>query len=302
MFDRNLEEPGQIRALCEELRDCVDHAAPILIDQEGGRVQRLRPPLARDWPAPFDFVAQAGAGAEQAMRLRYRLIAEELRALGIDTNCAPLVDVAEHTTHPFLRNRCYGTDAQGVTRIGRAVAEGLMQGGVYPVIKHVPGHGRAQADSHRDLPRVAADRVALSRDFAPFAALADLPMAMTAHIVYDALDTRPATLSPVVMDTIREEIGFQNLIMTDDISMRALTGDVAQNARGAIVAGCDAVLHCNGDFKEMRAVAEAAGAMTDAAQARAEAVLQNRPKAQPVDIAALTAELEALLNGRDHGG
>ncbi|MCW9044141.1 MAG: beta-N-acetylhexosaminidase [Pseudopelagicola sp.] len=300
LFARNIEDCAQVRALCAELRACVDHDAPILIDQEGGRVQRFRPPLGREWPAPLAFVTQAGAAAERAMYLRYRIIADELRACGVDANCAPLVDVAETGTHPFLKDRCYGFEADTVARLGRAVAQGLMEGGVYPVLKHIPGHGRARADSHLDLPRVTAGRAALARDFAPFKALNDLAMGMTAHLVYEALDDQPATVSPMMMRLIREEIGFDGLIMTDDISMQALSGTLAERSRASIAAGCDVILHCNGDFDEMTEVASATGQLSGAAERRAEAVLAARPTPTPVDISALCAELEALLSGQGY--
>ena len=300
LFARNIESAEQVRALCAELRDCVGHDAPILIDQEGGRVQRFRPPLAREWSAPLDFVMQAGAEAERAMFLRYRIIAEELRACGVDANCAPLVDVAEEGTHPFLRDRCYGEEPGTVARLGRAVADGLLAGGVYPVLKHIPGHGRARADSHLGLPRVTVARDDLERDFAPFRALNDLAMGMTAHLVYEAIDDRPATISRAMMQIIREEIGFAGLVMTDDISMQALSGTLAERSRGSLKAGCDVVLHCNGDFDEMVEVIAAAGSLEGAALSRAEAVLGARPEAVPVDIPALCAELEALLSGQGH--
>lgn len=302
LFARNIDTGDQVRALCAEMRDCVGRDAPILIDQEGGRVQRLRPPLGRDWAPPLDFVAAAGAGAEQAMWLRYRIIAAELRGLGIDGNCAPLVDVAVPDTHPFLRNRCYGSDPAVVARLGRAVADGLLAGGVLPVVKHIPGHGRATADSHHDLPRVAVDHGALAAtDFAPFAALADLPMAMTAHVVYPALDHRPATLSPPVIAAIRQDMGFGGLLMTDDLSMKALAGDLPALTRAALDAGCDVALLCSATLDDRAAVADAAGRMAPAAQGRAEAALAARRAAPPVDIAALAAQLEAVLQGRMDG-
>ena len=296
LFARNIETPDQVRALCDEMRSAVGRDAPITIDQEGGRVQRLRAPLGRDWLPPLEHVRRAGAGAEEAMYLRYRIIADELRALGIDSNCAPLVDVAGPDTHDFLRDRCYGEDAATVARLGRAVADGLLAGGVLPVVKHIPGHGRARADSHHDLPRVDAPREALAEvDFAPFRALSDLPMGMTAHLVYDALDDRPATLSPKVMRLIREEIGFDNLIMTDDISMKALSGGLPQIARASLDAGCDVVLLCNAALEDRRAVAEASGRMGPRAQARAERALSMRHAPDAVDIPALVAKLDAAV-------
>lgn len=302
LFSRNVETPEQLRALCDELRAAVGRQAPILIDQEGGRVARLGPPHWRAWPAPLDHVAAAGAGAEEAMYLRYRLIAAELRAAGIDGNCAPLVDVATPDTHPFLRNRCYGTDPMAVARLGRAVAHGLLEGGVLPVLKHIPGHGRATIDSHHDLPLadVSAD-VLRAVDFAPFAALRDLPMAMTAHVVYPDFDDLPATLSPAMLGLIRDEIGFDGLIMTDDIGMKALAGPLPELARRSLAAGCDAVLFCNGTLDEKRAVAEAAGRFSDTALARAERALARRRAPDAVDIPALVAKLGALSDGRCDG-
>ncbi|MEE4188629.1 MAG: beta-N-acetylhexosaminidase [Roseobacter sp.] len=297
LFARNIDTAEQVRALCAEMRDCVGRNAPITIDQEGGRVQRLRGPTWREWLAPLAFVDAAGVDAPEAMYLRYRLIAAELFALGIDSNCAPMVDVACDDTHPFLRNRCYGSTPEVVAGLGRAAAEGLLDGGVLPVVKHIPGHGRATLDSHYDLPRVRAARDDLeAQDFAPFAALADLPMGMTAHLVYEALDEKPATLSPRVMEVIRTDIGFDNLIMTDDISMKALSGTLTQIARGALDAGCDVILHCNGTLDARREVADAAGKMTYAAQTRAERALDARKTPDDVDIPALQAQLETLLN------
>ena len=301
LFDRNLEGPEQIRALTSEMREAVGREAPILIDQEGGRVQRLRPPLARDWPAPLDHVAAAGPQAERAMYLRYRLIAEELRGLGIDCNCAPMVDLARADTHAFLKNRCYGTEADTVARLGRAVAQGLLDGGVLPVLKHIPGHGAATQDSHVELPRVSLPADTLdAQDFAPFRALSDLPLGMTAHIVYDALDAEPATLSPKVMEMIRQDIGFSGLVMTDDIGMKALSGPLPSIVARALGAGCDVILHCNGSLPDRRSVAEAAGRMTDAAQARAEAALAARQAPGAYDSAAAEAELARLTEGALH--
>lgn len=303
LFARNIDTPDQIRALCDEMRAAVGRDAPILIDQEGGRVQRLRPPLGRQWPAPLDHVMAAGAQAEGAIYLRYRLIAAELHSLGIDGNCAPLVDVAGSETHDFLRDRCYGSDPARVARLGRAVAEGLMDGGVLPVLKHLPGHGPAQADSHMHLPTVQDERATLeARDFAPFAALNDLPMGMTAHLVYAAIDDRPATVSPVMMRLIRERIGFGGLVMTDDISMKALKGSLTDITRAALDAGCDIGLLCNAPLEERRAVAEAAGRLDATGQARAEAALAARRAPTEVDIPALTARLAAMDGGQTDGG
>ncbi|MGX0878837.1 beta-N-acetylhexosaminidase [Roseovarius sp. MBR-154] len=302
LFARNIDTPAQVRALCAEMREAAGHDAVITIDQEGGRVQRLRAPQWRDWPAPLDQAEAAGARAAEAMYLRYRIIAAELHALGIDSNCAPLVDVAGPRTHPFLRNRCYGEDVHTVATLGRAVADGLLEGGVLPVVKHIPGHGRAEADSHHDLPVVdTAPGRLQATDFAPFQALNDLPLGMTAHLVYSAIDSAPATLSSPMMRVIREEIGFDGLIMTDDISMKALHGTLADLSRKALAAGCDVILHCNGTLAERQAVAEAAGEMSEAAQRRAVRALTWRKTPRPVDISALSAQLDALMSGRGHG-
>lgn len=297
LFARNVESPAQLRRLTGELRAAVGRDAPVFIDQEGGRVARLRPPSWRDWPPPLDQASRAGAAAARSLWLRYRIIAAELGDCGIDGNCAPMADIAEAGTHPFLRNRCYGETPEAVTAAARAVAEAHLAGGVLPVLKHIPGHGRARADSHAELPRLDAPLAELRAwDFAPFRALADLPLGMTAHIVYDALDPAlPVTLSPSGIAAIRGEIGFDGLLMTDDISMGALSGSPAALSRAAIAAGCDLVLHCNGDPGEMAEVAEAAGRLPPRAAARAEAALARRRPPGTIDIAALEAELEALL-------
>ncbi|QPM89455.1 glycoside hydrolase family 3 N-terminal domain-containing protein [Pseudooceanicola algae] len=303
LFARHIETPDQIRALCSDLRDTVGRNAPILLDQEGGRVQRLGPPDFRQWDAPLDFAGRA-SNPVQAMYLRYAIIAAEMRSVGIDVNCAPLVDVADEQTHPFLRNRCYGMDAPTVAGLGRAVSMGLLAGGVLPVVKHMPGHGRARSDSHFDLPRVTAPLEALHEvDFAPFKVLNDQPMGMTAHIVYEALDPEaPATLSPRVMQVIRNDIGFDNLIMTDDISMKALSGSLSDLALGSLAAGCDVVLLCNASLEDRRAVAEAAGTMSPPAQTRAERALLSRPDTAPkLDIEELEAKLSALVDGPLYG-
>lgn len=303
VFARNIDSADQLRALCSDFREAVGRDCPILIDQEGGRVQRLRAPLGREWMAPLDHVVRAGAGAARAMELRYRLIADELRSLGIDTDCAPMADLAFDGTHPFLKNRCYGSTAETVATLARAVAEGLLAGGVLPVLKHIPGHGRATQDSHYDLPHVAADADELrDTDFAAFRALNDLPMGMTAHLVYDAIDAAPATLSAPVMRLIRDQIGFGGLIMTDDISMKALQGDLGDLSRAALAAGCDVVLHCNGTLAERMAVAEASGRMTPQAQARAEAAMAARRAPEALDIRAAEEELSALMGGEVYVG
>ena len=271
LFARNVDTPDQVYALCCEFREAVGRDAPITIDQEGGRVQRLRGPVWREWMPPLDFV----------------------RAAGDD---APMVDVLAKQTHAFLRNRCYGAAAGDVADLGRAAADGMLDGGVLPVLKHIPGHGRANLDSHFELPRVDVSLDTLREtDFAPFRALNDLPMGMTAHVVYAALDDQPATLSADMMQIIRSDIGFNGLIMTDDAGMKALSGTPGQIAGRAIAAGCDVVLHCNASLAERAQSADAAGRMTDAAQARAEAALAARHAPDDIDIAELNDELDALL-------
>lgn len=291
LFARNIKSADQVRALCDALRAAAGFDAPVFIDQEGGRVQRLRAPLAKEFRPPLEDVALG----PRAFWLRARLIAHELRSMGIDGNCIPTLDVARDETHPILRNRCYGTDVETVVRHGRAVADGLFAGGVLPVMKHIPGHGLGTLDSHKDLPRVGAPRDVLDHtDFAAFRALNDLPLGMTAHLVFEEIDPQPATVSEVMVRIIRDEIGFGGLLMTDDISMEALSGTVRERGAAALAAGCDLVLHCNGAFDEMVSIWQRCGEMTPAAQTRAEAALAARRAPDDVDIAALEAEFDAL--------
>jgi beta-N-acetylhexosaminidase len=302
LFARNIETPEQVKRLTDELRDAVGWSAPVLIDQEGGRVQRMRAPHWREWLPPLDQCTQAGQSAARSMYLRYRIIADELRAVGIDVNCAPSGDLAGEETHPFLRNRCYGSEPGRVAGIARAVATGLMAGGVLPIMKHMPGHGRATVDSHAGLPHTdASPEELMATDFAVFRALSDLPLGMTAHVRFDAYDDKAATLSARMIRLIREEIGFDGLLMTDDIGMGALGGTVPSRGRAAIAAGCDVVLHCNGTVPEMEAMAAVAGRMSDAARLRGERALRARRNPQKIDIPAAEAELEALLGGQTDG-
>ncbi|MCI2398746.1 glycoside hydrolase family 3 protein [Aliiroseovarius subalbicans] len=304
LFARNVDTPEQLKSLTAELRGAVGRDAPIFIDQEGGRVARMTGPHWRDWLPPLEQVAQNKRQAVRAMYLRYRIIADELRAVGIDGNCAPLADIATPDTHPILRNRCYGDDVVKVAEIAGAVAQGLIDGGVLPVMKHIPGHGRATSDSHKELPRVKAKERALRwADFMAFQPLAGLPLAMTAHVVYEALDAeRPATQSPIVIDMIRDKIEFDGLLMTDDLSMQALDGPLSLRARASLRAGCDIVLHCNGVLEEMQEVADACGPLSEAAQARADAALTWRRDPTPIDIAAAEAEFQTLMTGRAADG
>lgn len=293
LFGRNVDNPDQLRRLTGDLRDAVGRDAVITIDQEGGRVQRMRAPHWAEWVPPLD---QAAAG-ERAMWLRYRLIGAELRAVGIDSDCAPTLDIAGPTTHPFLRNRCLGEDPASIARLGRAVADGLLAAGVLPVMKHMPGHGRTLVDSHHETPLLDAPLDELDEtDFAPFRMLNDLPMGMTAHIRVPASgDPRPATSNPAVIALIRDRIGFDGLLMTDDITMQALQGTHAERAASAIAAGVDLVLHCNSTIPEMEQVVAASGAMTSAALRRADAALAMRQAPEAGEFAALLAEYRALV-------
>ncbi len=299
LFARNIETPDQVRALCDDFRDSVGRNCLITIDQEGGRVQRLRAPMAREWMPPLDHAERAAENAERAMYLRYRLIADELHALGIDSNCTPMLDIARESTHAFLRNRCYGDDPDKIARMGRAAAQGHLDGGVLPIMKHMPGHGLSTLDTHFDLPHVDFSLAELREtDFAPFRSLNDLPMGMTAHLVFDQVDEFPATISAKMMNLIREDIGFDGLIMTDDISMKALQGSLPDLSKAALNAGCDVVLHCNGCFAERAEVLEAAGEMTEIAQRRAENALSMRKKPLELDIEAAESELSRLMGGQ----
>jgi len=299
LFARNIDSPDQARALTDELRACVGRAAPVLVDQEGGRVARLRPPHWRAWRDVRAMISGlAVAAAAEALRLRYRLIAAELRGVGVDVNCAPLLDVAQPGGAAFLRDRALGEDAATVARLGRAVRDGLEAGGVAPVIKHIPGHGRGDADSHLRLPVARADRAALDAvDFAAFRPHADAAMAMSAHVLYPALDPDAcATFSPIVVEAIRRDIGFDGLLITDDIEMGALAGAMDARAARALAAGCDVVLHCSADMAGMQAVAAAAPPLCGRSLARAEAAMARRDP-EPLDVAQAERALAALTGG-----
>ncbi|MET4384723.1 beta-N-acetylhexosaminidase [Bradyrhizobium sp. F1.4.3] len=302
LFKRNIETPAQVAALVAEFRAVADVSdAPVLIDQEGGRVQRLGPP---HWPAYppgavfgtlYDTDSDLGL---TAARLSARLIAADLADLGITVDCLPLADVPVAGADAVIGNRAYGTEPGKVAAIARAVTEGLEQGGVLPVLKHIPGHGRATADTHFRLPTVDTPRDELDRtDFAAFKPLADLPMAMTAHVVFSAVDpAQPATTSATMIDqVIRHAIGFQGLLMSDDVSMNALAGNLAERTRAIFAAGCDMALHCNGNIEEMRDVAAQTPELSGRALARANAALAARKTPRPFDRAAARAELDALI-------
>lgn len=298
LFARNVEAPDQLRRLTGDLRDAVGWHAPILIDQEGGRVQRMRAPHWREYLPALDQVRATGRHAARAMYLRNRLIAEELYGVGIDVNCAPLADVLRPETHAVLANRLYSNDLDQVIELSKQVVSGFKDGGVLPVLKHVPGYGLASVDSHLELPTVTADRDELDRlDFAAFKALNHIKMGMTSHVVYRAIDEQPATVSKPCIDMIRQEIGFDGLLMTDDISMEALEGSVAHRSERAIAAGCDIALHCNGNMAEMITIADRLTKMDHESKLRADNALKQRVQPMPVDISALEAELNSLIGG-----
>jgi beta-N-acetylhexosaminidase len=272
VFRRNCRTRDQLRALVAELRGAVGRAdAPVLIDQEGGRVARLQPPEWRTYPAAAQIASLPDPLAEEAARLAARLIADDLSAVGITVDCAPVLDLPARDADPVIGDRAFGVEPGRAARLGRAFCEGLLAGGVLPVIKHIPGHGRAMVDSHKSLPRVEANSAVLSHsDFAPFRALCAMPWAMTAHIVYSAIDdAAPATFSRKLIDTIiRGNIGFGGVLVSDDISMGALEGGLGERARRALDAGCDLALHCSGVLAEMEEVVAAAPPISPAAQAR----------------------------------
>lgn len=303
LFARNVDSPEQVRTLCSQLRDAVGRdEAPILIDQEGGRVRRLRPPTWREAPAmrPFgDLFARDPHAARRALRINIGLMADELRGLGIDADCAPVLDVPVAGAHDIIGDRAFADDPAVVGALGRLVAETFLDHGVHPVIKHVPGHGRAMADSHEALPVVDAPRAALeATDFEPFRLVRDAPFGMTAHIVYTAFDAdRPATTSPVVVrDVIRGAIGFDGLLMSDDLSMKALKGPFETRAADSLAAGCDLVLHCNGDMAEMRATAAGCRTLDDRGMERwARALARRNAAPTPLDATAAEDELRRLM-------
>jgi len=303
IFKRNVSDPDGLRGLTDDFRSVVGRAAPVLIDQEGGRVQRLGPPHWPDYPPAaaygevYDRDRESGLAAA---RLGARLIAADLASVGIDVDCMPVADVPVAGGDPIIGDRAFGTEPGKVAALAGAFAQGLAEGGVLPVLKHLPGHGRANVDSHRQLPVVKADRATLdATDFAAFRPLAALPLGMTAHVVFAAFDSAaPATTSvTIVGDVIRGSIGFQGLLMSDDISMAALSGSPTERTEAAIAAGCDLVLHCNGRLSEMRAVAAAAPPLGGKALHRAAAALAVKKPALPIDLAAARAQFGRLMAG-----
>ena len=291
IFERNISTPVQVYALVHEFSDVVGVDSPVLIDQEGGRVQRLGPPYWRAYPAGADYGWLFDRDPElglAAARLGGRLIAADLALLGITVNCIPVADMPAPGADPVIGARAYGDTPDKVAQIAGAITTGLAEGGVLPVLKHLPGHGRATCDSHFGLPVVTEPRTTLeSTDFAAFRKLAHLPLGMTAHVTFTAIDPDlPATLSPkLISEVIRGSIGFDGALMSDDVSMGALTGQIGERTEQALAAGCDLALHCNGDLKEMEEVAAAAGELSGKAARRTERALAARRKANSVDIA-----------------
>ena len=301
LFARNVAEPAQVRALTAALRESVGRDAPVLVDQEGGRVQRLRPPHWSDLPSAARLTA-VGEQADclEAVRTVAALAAVELLDCGIDVNCAPCLDLLYPETHAVIGDRAYGAGPEQVAAFGRCYWEALLDCGVMPVIKHMPGHGRARVDSHEELPEVETEVARLEEtDFRAFRDNRDAPWGMTAHVVYDAVDpSLPATLSPtVIAEIIRGRIGFDGVLISDDLSMGALGGNMEERTRLALAAGCDLVLHCNGKREEMTAVAKALRSLDGPAQARLAAAEQRRGQAKAADRDTLIARLTALLEG-----
>lgn len=307
LFARNIEDPEQLRALTDSFRDLTGRAAiPILIDQEGGRVTRLGPPHWRSWPAAQTLAGSANcseperlASAVERVRCNFEALALELAGVGVTVTCAPVLDVPQPDAHDIIGDRAFGASPELVSILGSACLEGLQLGGVAGVIKHLPGHGRAPSDSHETLPRVSAKAAELEQDFAPFRALSNASMAMTAHVVYDALDkAHCASLSPTVIEThIRQRIGFDGLLISDDLDMKALAGDIPSRAVAVLEAGCDIALNCWGKLADMQGIAERVPPMTPQAAARLQAACA--PLRVAEHSSALQSRIDALLARRD---
>ena len=303
LFRRNVDTPDQVRALIIEMKRAADNPdALVLIDQEGGRVARLRPPHWREYPRGADYGKLWAVDPDLAGEAAFwgaRLIADDLAALGINVDCLPVLDVPVPGASTVIGDRAYGTNPTVVMALGRAASQGLLEGGVLPIIKHIPGHGRAMADSHLALPIVKATRTQLEgHDFPPFRALGDLGLAMTAHVIFTAYDaTAPATTSKTVVDeVIREQMGFDGLLMCDDLSMKALSGDFSARRDQALAAGCDVVLHCNGLLDEMTPVAQGCPAISKPAKKRLDAALAGlKRQIAPFDRGQAEARLAELL-------
>ncbi len=301
LFQRNCQTPDQVRRLTDEFRDLMKDETLVLVDQEGGRVQRMAPPNWRALPPAKVFADLYMSDPGQALdvtRAVARLCAYDLQAAGINMNCVPVLDVPAPDGHEIIGTRAYGNNVSTIVALGRAVAEGHMAGGVAPVIKHIPGHGRATADSHLELPHVAVSHDELiATDFEPFRQLNQLPAGMTAHVVYEALDSEEcaSTSRSIISDVIRGHIGFNGLLMSDDLSMKALAGKMAERTRRVLNAGCDLALHCNGKLPEMEQVADAAQSLPQVGQRRLNATFAAIAKPQDFDIAAAEATLSQVL-------
>ncbi len=303
LFARNIDTPLQVKQLVAELRQTVGRRdAPVLIDQEGGRVARLRPPYWRAHPPAQAFGALYSQNANAATEAAYingLLLGHMVGSLGFNVNCAPVLDVLQPGTTAAIGDRAYSDNPDIVIALGKAMADGLLASGVLPVVKHLPGHGRARLDSHEVMPVVSARLDVLAADFAPFQALRDLPLGMTCHLLYSAIDQlRPATLSPIIVQQIiRERIGFDGLLLTDDLDMKALRADIATICEQAIESGCDILLQCNGQMERMIEFAAAAPVLSEAAQRRWALARQKLGAAKPFDVAAAESQLDLLLAG-----
>ncbi len=303
LFARNIENTDQVRRLTDEVREALDdEAAPILIDQEGGRVQRIRPPNTFDMPPAAvygDLYRANPLLAVEAATLGARLIGLDLKACGINVNTLPVFDVAAQDGHDVIGARAFSDNAEAVSTLGRAVADGLEAVGVKPIMKHIPGHGRACVDSHEDLPVIDASLEDLERvDFLPFRMWSKrIHFAMTAHCVYTAVDAEhPATQSRRIIDTvIRQRIGFHGALVTDDISMGALSGDVGERAANALSAGCDLVLHCNGEMDEMQALVEVVPEIKGAARSRTQLAMKENKIAELPERESLKSRFDAVI-------
>ncbi len=309
LFARNIETPDQLRALCADLRDCVGRDALIFIDQEGGRVRRLRPPHWPEYPAAQVLAQLYALDRNKGLRacfLHHRLMADDLRALGISADCAPVLDSPVDGADPIISDRAFGADTGAITAMAHAAMAGLMVGGVAPVIKHIPGHGRATVDSHKALPRISAKRMQLkTSDFAPFKALNEAPMAMTAHAIFDCVDKRnPVTTSRKALTAlIREDIGFDGLLMSDDLDMKALhvgamAGKLTELTRKSLAAGCDIALQCSGNLPDMVKVARGAKLLRGKAAERAFIADNCALKAKRFERKTARQEFDDLLASR----
>jgi len=294
LFARNVETPDQLSALTSEMREAVGRDCLVMVDQEGGRVARLRGPHWLEWPNALEQMAINPS--LEAIQLRYCIMGMELRRVGIDTNCTPILDVARDNTHAFLKSRCFGEDVETVIAAGRACVDGLASAGVVPVMKHIPGHGLGREDSHEGVPVVDASVEHLRAiDFKPFQALCDLPMGMTAHVVYSEIDDVVGTLSKPVIDMIRSEIGFDGLLLTDDLSMGALDGTHSERAQRAINAGCDIILHCSSDMEHMTQIASVVPKIDADAERRANTAINCRRPQDVVDFEDAIAEYRGMI-------